>query len=112
MAFVYMRKPSSTDDPVRLLVLGDRPWRRVGAAICVVLSVMFVLGINFPRPVENKIAFLVFWMLILFLLLWLCVLVIKDLLYTRKRLMELKDKLRELNVASAFHTADDEENVE
>jgi hypothetical protein len=65
----------------------DRPWRRVGAGICVVLAVMFVVGVwalEHTERIRHPVLFLIYWLIFLGLVAWLCVLALRDCLYTLK----------------------------
>ena len=85
-----MLRPQSdleTDDD-NLRRGNDRPWRKVGAAICIVVAVMFVVGVTAVDIPERPRAYAAYWLVILVLLLWLCCLALKDVLYTRHLLVE------------------------
>jgi len=69
---------------------GHRPWRRVGAGICLVLAIMFVLGANLIDIPDRPRVYGAFWLVMLGLLLWLCGLALKDLHYTRRLLAEAR----------------------
>ena len=81
-------KPESGNDSPRRV--DDRPWRSVGAAICVVVAIMFVVGVAAVDIPQRPRAYAAYWLVILVLLLWLCCLAIKDVLYTRRLLAELQ----------------------
>jgi len=83
VALFYLRKPPLPENPRLRELMGDRPWRRIGAAICLLLAVMFVLGIHLLDQKAGPRVFVFFWLIIMALLVWLCVLAIKDVLYTR-----------------------------
>lgn len=97
-------KPESVDDSLRrgdasprrsddsLRRGNDRPWRILGAGICVVVAVMFVVGVAAVDIPQRPRAYAAYWLVILFLLLWLCCLAIKDVLYTRRLLGEWQRK--------------------
>lgn len=89
-AWLYLGKPPvSPDDTSRFAALAaDRPWRRLGAAICLLLSIMFVVGLYAVDVPANPKAYAAFWLIIMVLVLWLCVLAIKDVLHTRRILQE------------------------
>jgi len=97
IAWYYLRRTkdlhAASDPP--LFSREARPWRRLGAAICVVLAIMFVAGITLiDRPARPGM-FIAFWLLILGLICWLCVLAIKDLLHTRKMVADWRARRRE-----------------
>ncbi len=85
-AWFYLRKPPApqSDNPTIAALLADRPWRRIGAAICLLLSVMFVVGLYAVDVPASPKAYAAFWLIIMVLVLWLCVLAIKDVLHTRR----------------------------
>lgn len=67
---------------------GQRPWRKVGAGICVLVAVMFVLGVYLVDIPDHPRAYALYWVVILGLLMWLCALAVKDLKYTWRLLRE------------------------
>ena len=67
---------------------GDRPWRRLGAGICIVLAVMCVVGDIVLDTDARPGIFVVYWSIVLLLVLWLCGVAFRDLLYTRKILAD------------------------
>ncbi len=89
-AWFYLgRPPVSPDETSRFATLvADRPWRRVGAAICLLLSIMFVVGLYAVDVPANPKAYAAFWLIIMLLVLWLCVLAVKDVLHTRRLINE------------------------
>lgn len=83
----YLRTPrfiDEKDDTLYRALRTGRPWRRLGAAVCVVVSIMFVLGIWFIDDLRSPRAFAAFWLVLSFLVLWLCGLAAKDILHTRR----------------------------
>jgi len=64
-------------------VLDDRPWRRVGAAVCLLLGVVFPLGIYHQDSFRSPHAFVAFWAIIIVVVSWLFVLAIRDLAHRR-----------------------------
>ena len=75
-------------DPNPFLIQ-DRPWRRLGAAICGLVSVMFFVGVNFLDSKREPVTYLVFWIVVFLLILWLCLLVGIDILRTQRLRAEL-----------------------
>lgn len=67
----------------RRVIGGERPWRKLGLAICVVVAVMFVAGMMWLDEHRSVRSFAWYWIIILVLLLWLCGLAAYDLWYTR-----------------------------
>jgi hypothetical protein len=66
---------------------GDRPWRRVGLVICIVLAVMFLVGdyvFDVATAVQRPIAFTMYWLVMMGLVGWLCFLAVRDVAYTRR----------------------------
>jgi hypothetical protein len=89
-AWRYWRMPERCggSSPLR----GHRPWRRVGAGICLVLAIMFVAGANLVDIPDHPRMYGAFWIVMLLLLLWLCGLALKDIHYTRRLLHEWRDR--------------------
>ncbi len=83
-AWCYLIKPRTGDASHDSARVDDRPWRRVGAAICLVVSVMFVLGVYLVDVPAHPRAYAAYWAILMGLTLWLCVLAVKDMLYTRR----------------------------
>lgn len=71
---------------------GQRPWRRVGAGICVVVAVMFVLGVYLVDIPDHPRAYALYWTIILGLLMWLCALAFKDVKYTLRLIRVRRDQ--------------------
>lgn len=63
---------------------GERPWRKLGLAVCGVVGVMFVAGLVWLDEHRSARSFAWYWIIILVLLLWLCGLAAYDLWYTRR----------------------------
>ncbi len=80
----YWRRPGSCGDTRFDELLGDRPWRRVGAGLSVVLSVMFVVGVWVVDIPEKPVPYAAYWIIMLGLTVWLCVLAVKDAFHTRR----------------------------
>ena len=95
VAIGYLRGPFADVDPDPASRGEGRPWRRLGAAICVVVAVMFVLGIYLLDGKPPPRIFLAYWILVLVLVFWLCGLALKDILHTR-RLLSAKTASRGL----------------
>jgi hypothetical protein len=84
------------------LLRGDRPWRRLGAAIVGFVSVIFFAGANFIDAKRFPRSFAWFWVLVLALVLWLCGLAVVDAVHTyRLRLRILNRQRRERTESSA-----------
>jgi quinol-cytochrome oxidoreductase complex cytochrome b subunit len=64
--------------------LGERPWRRLGGGIAVVLAVMFVVGIYAVDIPDRPVPYAIFWIIILGMVVWLCFLAVKDAVHTRR----------------------------
>ncbi len=78
----YYLRGAQTRDALLGPFAGQRPWRELGAAICVVVAVMFVLGVYLVDIPDHPRAYALYWTIILGLLLWLCALAVKDVKYT------------------------------
>ncbi|MHC5108784.1 MAG: hypothetical protein ACYTHJ_02765 [Planctomycetota bacterium] len=99
IAWKYLRfrpDPNTRGSRTQPGVIGvsDRPWRRLGAAICLTTAVMFVLGIYLINPERNPAAVATYWLVILLLVVWLCLLAVKDMLHTRRELEKWRDERR------------------
>lgn len=77
--------------------LDDRPWRKLGAVIAVLLSIMFVVGVQFLGTGGGPGTYLAYWLVMLVLVIWLCVLAIRDVMFTRRWIEERRARLRELS---------------
>jgi hypothetical protein len=84
LAARYWRKSTSVADSRFEELLGDRPWRRLGAGISVLISVMFVVGVWVVDIPEKPVPYAVYWIIMLGLTVWLCVLAVKDAFHTRR----------------------------
>jgi hypothetical protein len=84
LALVYLRFPAGGRHHRALVIGGERPWRRLGAGICLVLGVMFVLGLYILDGKTPPRTFLVYWLIIMAMLLWLCGLALRDIIHTRQ----------------------------
>ncbi|RJP32737.1 MAG: hypothetical protein C4547_13555 [Phycisphaerales bacterium] len=78
VGWLYLFRPA----PLSSQMGGPRPWRRLGAAICVVTTVMFVAGVALMDEFQTPRIGLIYWSIILFLVFWLCVLAIRDACFT------------------------------
>lgn len=85
-AVVYFRKPSAQLRSHAPAFVGDRPWRRVGAGICAVLAVMFVIGVYVVDVPQRPAPYALYWLVMLGLVVWLFGLVVKDVAHTRRSL--------------------------
>ena len=98
--YLFRNKPP---DPSRRFeyMLGDRPWRRLGAAIAVVLAIMFVVGIYVVDIPDRPVPYAVFWLIMLGMIVWLCSLAVKDVLHTRRTYHRWRRELEEEQTGSA-----------
>jgi len=83
-AWFYLRRPPMPDNSPWGANWTHRPWRRVGAAICLVVAVMFVLGVYLVDEPQHPRTYAAFWLVMMVLVVWLCGLALKDVLYTRQ----------------------------
>lgn len=74
-------------------LIQDRPWRRLGAAICGLVSVMFFVGVNFLDSNREPVTFVVYWIVELLLIVWLCLLVGIDIVRTQRIRVELTHQM-------------------
>lgn len=68
------------------LMLGERPWRRLGAGIAVVMAVMFVAGVYVVDIPDKPLPYAIYWIIMLALVVWMCLLAVQDALHTRRTL--------------------------
>lgn len=108
LAWVYVRKPNLDSNVRSLTDCGQRPWRRIGGAICLLLAIMFPVGAFVVDIPDHPRAYAAYWVLIMALVLWLGVLAIKDVLYTR----EMMKRLRSATSESIRFKVDDYEVAE
>jgi amino acid permease len=102
LAVVYFRR-TPQDHQRRVDALGGfRPWRRLGAAICLVLAAMFVCGVYLMDARTPSRVFAAYWLVMLVLVVWLCALAVKDVLHTRRMLLTWRGR------AGAFDETPDE----
>lgn len=117
-AWFYLRKPAakpplrsvSEDSPVKM-IRGNRPWRRVGAAICLVLAIMFVLGVYLVDIPQRPRAYAAFWLVMVVLVIWLCILAAKDILYTRQVIAKWRAERKTLRDARRARAGDGSHSV-
>lgn len=100
-ATIYLRKPPAKDGPSKHRNRDERPWRRIGAAICLLVSVMFVVGVYTVDTPDHPRVYAAFWAVIMGLVLWLCGLAIKDLRYTNRKIAEWRAQRAKLEVPRA-----------
>lgn len=83
--------------------------RHLGMAVVALLSIFFFIGINFVDPrVATPVAYLTYWIVILLLLVWLCLLAFNDLRHTRALLQRLhRQRVDQMNRFLASHPTGD-----
>lgn len=91
------------------LLGGERPWRRLGAAIVGFVSVIFFAGANFIDARRFPRSFAWFWLLVLVLVLWLCGLAVVDAVHTYRLRMKILNRERRQRAASSPHAAPGED---
>lgn len=88
IAWCYLVDPALTAQPTSSMrdheLLLNRPWRKLGAAIVLVVAVMFTLGLYVLDLKGGPVVFVAYWLTVLVLIVWLCILAIRDVLYTRR----------------------------
>lgn len=89
-AWRFSRRPATIGGSHSHLLQVPRPWRLQGAVICLLLSVMFVLGVALVDIPDHPRAYAAYWLIILVLVVWLCVLAVRDLAFTRQLLIEAR----------------------
>jgi hypothetical protein len=101
LAWVYWRKPRNLGDSRFEELLGDRPWRRLGAGICLVLAVMFVLGVWVVDIPDKPVPYAIYWIIMMGLTVWLCVLAVRDAFHTRRVYEKWRAERRQNGVKAA-----------
>ena len=100
LAWVYLRKAPPAADS-RYPFAGQRPWRKLGAAICLLISVMFVLGIYVVDIPDRPIPYATYWLIMLGLVIWLFVLAVRDIMYTRQLVRRWRADMRDRTAADS-----------
>jgi len=94
-AWFYLRRPAIRPNRATHPFAGERPWRRVGAAICLLLSVMFVAGVYAVDIPDRPVPYAIYWIIMLGLVVWLFALAIRDVKYTRKLIQRWRRDIAE-----------------
>lgn len=79
---------------------GHRPWRKVGAAICLLVSVMYVIGIYAVDIPERPVPYAIYWLIMIALLFWLFFLAVRDMMYTRKLMKAWREDVQQRRQAA------------
>lgn len=103
-AYIHRSPPGSMQEHP---LSGHRPWRKVGAGICLLMAVMFVLGIYVVDIPERPIPYALYWIIMLGLVIWLFVLAVRDFMYTRSLVRRWREDLSR----TAAHSATKKRNV-
>lgn len=89
--------------------------RTLGMTMMAVISVVFFIGANFVNPAPRPYVSLLFWVVLLILLAWLCVLALMDLADVgrlRRRLIRMThDEIRK-QLSACSRAAQSQENGE
>lgn len=101
VGLTYFRSAAAKKKGAPSSIGGHRPWRKLGAAICLVLAVMFVGGVYLMEPENSPKVFLAYWAIMLVLVVWLFALAFKDLLHTRRALLALRKEIKRARQASS-----------
>ena len=105
-AWLYLRRPKPPSDAGEPAIPDDRPWRRVGAAICLLVSVMFVLGVYLVDIPDHPRTYAAFWAVLMGLVVWLCLLGLRDVRHTRKILRRRRaERRRAMSTSSRISAA-------
>ena len=83
------------------LLRGDRPWRRLGAAMVGFVGVMFFAGTNFLDAKASPRDYVLFWFVLLLLILWMCILALVDTFHTLKLRSQQRRRRRQPGQTSA-----------
>jgi len=85
----------------RVATVRERPWRRLGAGISLVLAVMFTAGVYFLGDNRPPKVYAWYWSVIMVLVLWLFVLAVRDMSHTRAKILEKRRAARRNGRGSA-----------
>lgn len=108
LAWFYLRQSPATGSQ-RYPFAGHRPWRKIGAAICLLISVMFVLGIYIVDKPQRPVPYAIYWIIMLCLVVWLFVLAVRDIMYTRQLVQRWRLEMRDRPAANAINRPTDED---
>ncbi len=101
-AWFYLRGPALGPGNAASPFVGYRPWRRVGAAICLLLSVMFVIGVYAVDIPARPAPYAIYWIVMLGLVVWLFALAVRDVMYTRELIRRWRRNIAD-ETDSALH---------
>ncbi len=77
-------KANPVEESAPVGLAGDRPGRRLGAGICLLLAIMFAVGVNIVDVPAHPRVYAIYWIIMLALVVWLGVLAVKDARQTRQ----------------------------
>ena len=77
--WIYLWRPVRARRAGVASVADERPWRRGGAGICVVLGIMFPLGAYLLDDRPPPKVYAAYWSVMMVLALWLCALALRDI---------------------------------
>jgi hypothetical protein len=80
--WLWRQAPGSKSVSSNELLRGDRPWRRLGAALVALVAVAFFAGTNFLKAEQAPKVYVAFWCVVLVLIIWMCILALVDVRYT------------------------------
>lgn len=110
LAWFYLRQ-APTVGSSRYPFAGHRPWRKIGAAICLLISVMFVVGIYIVDKPQRPVPYAIYWIIMLCLVVWLFVLAVRDIMYTRQLVRRWRIEMRDRPAAATNSTMDEDGNT-
>lgn len=87
----------------------DRPWRRLGAAICGFVGIVSFAGMLLLDWRSTPRLYMLFWVIVLLLVTWLCGLALTDILHTRN-LLRIERARRRARLAAMIQGAIREQN--
>lgn len=106
LAMIYLRR-NAGGAPSTHPLAGHRPWRKLGAGICLLVSVMYVIGIYVVDIPDRPVPYAIYWLILLGLLFWLFFLAIRDMMYTRKLMKVWRQDVRERRLAAGADVRDE-----
>ena len=81
-------------------IWAHRPWRQLGAAICLVLGMMFLVGLRALDPSTQPMRYLTYWSVVLLLVVCVCTLAAIDVAHTLRAVRRWRRGEAELDAST------------